>query len=38
MPITCVIDRGGSVIGYITGEVDWLSADAITFLKYFIDR
>lgn len=37
MPITYVIDRSGSVVGYITGEVDWLSAEAIAFLKYFID-
>jgi thiol-disulfide isomerase/thioredoxin len=37
MPITYVIDRSGSVVGYVTGEVDWLSAEAIAFLKYFID-
>ncbi len=37
MPITYVIDRTGAVIGYITGEVDWLSPEAITFLKYFVD-
>lgn len=37
MPITYVIDRKGSVAGYITGEVDWLSPEAITFLQYFID-
>jgi thiol-disulfide isomerase/thioredoxin len=37
MPITYVIDRTGAVIGYITGEVDWLSPEAIGFLKYFIE-
>lgn len=37
MPITYVIDRSGSVVGYITSEVDWLSAEGLAFLKYFID-
>lgn len=37
MPITYVIDRKGSVVGYITGEVNWLSAEGIAFLKYFTD-
>ncbi len=38
MPITYVIDRRGSVAGYITGEVDWLSPEAISFLEHFIDH
>lgn len=37
MPITYVIDRNGIVVGYITGEVDWLSSEAIAFLNDFID-
>ncbi|PPD42242.1 MAG: thiol:disulfide interchange protein [Methylocystis sp.] len=37
MPITYVIDRSGTVVGYITGEVDWLSPEATAFLNYFID-
>jgi thiol-disulfide isomerase/thioredoxin len=37
MPITYVIDRGGFVMGYITGEVDWTSDDALAFLQHFMD-
>jgi peroxiredoxin len=38
MPITYVIDKSGSVVGYITGEVDWTSAEALSFLTYFTER
>lgn len=38
MPITYVIDKNGSVVGYITGEVDWTSAEALTFLTYFTEQ
>lgn len=35
MPITYVIDRRGHPVGYITGEVDWESKDALALLRYF---
>lgn len=35
MPITYVIDRHGRPTGYITGEVDWGSEEAISLLRYF---
>lgn len=38
MPITYVIDKDGWIIGYVTGEVDWASAEAASFLGYFMDR
>ncbi|KAF2989866.1 TlpA family protein disulfide reductase [Methylocystis sp. MJC1] len=37
MPITYLIDRGGLVIGYVTGEVDWTSPEALSFLAYFTE-
>ncbi|MBL1255610.1 TlpA disulfide reductase family protein [Methylocystis sp. Sn-Cys] len=38
MPITYVIDKNGSVVGYITGEVDWTSPEAMSFLTYFTEQ
>lgn len=38
MPITYVIDKRGSVVGYITGEVDWTSREAVSFLTYFTEQ
>lgn len=38
MPITYLIDRDGAVIGYVTGEVDWTSPEALSFLAYFTER
>lgn len=38
MPITYVIDKRGSVVGYITGEVDWSSPEAMSFLTYFTEQ
>ncbi|WP_330083612.1 TlpA disulfide reductase family protein [Methylocystis iwaonis] len=38
MPITYVIDKRGSVVGYITGEVDWTSPEAMSFLTYFTEQ
>lgn len=38
MPITYVIDKRGSVVGYITGEVDWTSREAMSFLTYFTEQ
>ncbi len=37
MPISYVIDRQGRVAGYITGEVDWTSAEAVALLKYYAE-
>lgn len=37
MPITYVIDRNGFVVGYVAGEVDWTSDDALTFLRHYMD-
>jgi thiol-disulfide isomerase/thioredoxin len=36
MPISYVVDRRGRVAGYITGEVDWTSEEALTLLKFYI--
>lgn len=36
MPISYVIDRQGLVAGYITDEVDWTSADALSLLRYYM--
>jgi peroxiredoxin len=38
MPITYVIDKNGSVVSYIAGEVDWTSAEALSFLTYFTEQ
>jgi thiol-disulfide isomerase/thioredoxin len=35
MPITYVIDRQGRPAGYITGEVDWTSQEALSLLGAF---
>jgi thiol-disulfide isomerase/thioredoxin len=35
MPITYVIDRQGRPAGYITGEVDWTSQEAVSLLGAF---
>lgn len=35
MPITYVIDRQGRPAGYITGEVDWTSQEALALLEAF---
>ncbi len=37
MPISYVIDRRGRVAGYITGEIDWTSAEALALLKFYAD-
>lgn len=36
MPISYVIDLHGRISGYITGEVDWTSADARALLEYYM--
>jgi peroxiredoxin len=36
MPITYVIDRHGRIAGYITGEVDWTSAEGLALLEYYM--
>jgi thiol-disulfide isomerase/thioredoxin len=36
MPITYIIDRQGLVVGYITGEVDWMTGAARAFLRHYM--
>jgi thiol-disulfide isomerase/thioredoxin len=38
MPISYVVDRLGRVAGYIVGEVDWTSGDALALIRFYIDR
>lgn len=38
MPISYVVDRLGRVAGYIVGEVDWTSGDALALMRFYIDR
>lgn len=38
LPITYLIDKDQVVIGYVTGDVDWASAEALSFLEYFIGK
>jgi len=38
MPITYLIGRRGSVIGYIVGAVEWDSPEAVKFLNHYIVR
>lgn len=35
MPISYVLDREGRAIGYITGDVDWTSREAMALLEYY---
>lgn len=37
LPITYLIDRNGALIGYITGAVEWDSAESIRFLRHYIE-
>ncbi len=38
LPITYLIGRRGSVIGYIVGAVEWDSPEAVKFLSHYIVR
>jgi thiol-disulfide isomerase/thioredoxin len=35
MPISYIIDRGGRLSGYITGEAEWTSEQGRAFLEYY---
>jgi thiol-disulfide isomerase/thioredoxin len=35
MPISYVVDRLGRVAGYIVGEVDWTSGDALALVRFY---
>jgi thiol-disulfide isomerase/thioredoxin len=37
LPITYLIDQNSSVVGYITGAVEWDSPAAIKFLKHYLE-
>jgi thiol-disulfide isomerase/thioredoxin len=37
MPISYVIDARGRVAGYVAGETDWTSAEALALLKFYRD-
>lgn len=36
-PISYVIDRQGRPAGYITGEVDWTSSEALALLQHYAE-
>jgi thiol-disulfide isomerase/thioredoxin len=36
MPISYIIDRHGYVAGYITGEIDWTSEEALALCKFYM--
>ncbi len=36
MPINFVINRQGRIAGYITGEVDWTSREALALLEHYM--
>lgn len=36
MPISFIINRQGRIAGYITGEVDWTSREALALLEHYI--
>jgi thiol-disulfide isomerase/thioredoxin len=35
MPISYVLDRAGRVSGYLAGEADWTSPEALNLLRYY---
>ncbi len=35
MPVSYIIDRQGRVAGYVTGELDWTSSDALALLAHY---
>ncbi len=37
LPISFVVDRSSTAVGYITGDVDWTSPEALAFLKSCAD-
>lgn len=37
LPISFVVNRSSAAVGYITGEVDWTSEEALAFLKSCAD-
>ena len=37
LPISYIIDKEGSVVGYITGATNWDSQEALEFLDYFMN-
>jgi thiol-disulfide isomerase/thioredoxin len=38
LPISCLIDREGIMVGYIVGAVDWDSPEAVKFLTYLMEQ
>lgn len=38
LPVTYIVDRRGSIAGYVTGEADWRSAAALALLQYYMTK